>query len=247
MKDTILIGRKPVVDALESDTRLEKLWIDKDMRGELEKYIRRMSREKKVPLQYVPKQKLAALCKNANHQGLAAQLSIVEYYTVDQLLPHLFEQGKTPFLLVLDGIEDVRNLGALARSAVWFDCDAIVIPEKKSAIINSFAYKASAGAIKDIALCRESNFKDAMEYIKASGLKVVLAEANEEDHKNSVNLTEPIALVLGSESSGISKDIKSMGDAYMSIQGSGRVESLNVSVAGALLMHEIYKLRNSIK
>ncbi len=237
--DTLLIGRKPVTDALDQATKLEKIWIDKDMRGELEKLIRKLSRENKIPLQYVPKQKLSSLCGNANHQGLIAQLAIVDYYTVEELVPLLYEHGKSPFLLVLDGIEDVRNLGALARSAVWFDCDGIVLPAKKAAPINSFAYKASSGAIKDIPICREASLQKAIQYLKSSGVKILIADTENND-ANSLNYSEPIALVLGSEGTGVAREIKNEGDATISIPGSGKVESLNVSVAGAILMHQIF-------
>ena len=242
-EDSLLVGRKPVLDALEGGTRLEKLWIDKDLRGELEKQVRRLARDMKVPLQYVPKQKLASLSSNANHQGLIAQLAIVDYCTIDEWLPQLYEQGVNPFILVLDGVEDVRNLGALARSAVWFDCHAIVIPSKKSALINSFAYKSSAGAIKDIQICRESNLSAAIDYMKESGLQMVIADAKEDSKLAEPDMRQPLALILGSEGLGLSNEIYQRGDALMSIPGSGRVESLNVSVAGAILMNKIFESR----
>ena len=243
-KDKLLIGRKPVLDALEQSVRLEKLWIDKDLRGELEKHIRKMARENRTPLQYVPKQKLAALASNANHQGIVAQLAIVEYYTTDELVPLLYEQGRVPFLLVLDGIEDVRNIGALARSAVWFDCDGIVVPFKKTALINSFTYKTSAGAIKDIHICRENNLKTALEYMKASGIQLVAADMPDNSDSEKIDLNEPIALILGSEGKGVSREILSIADHTLSIPGTKRVESLNVSVAGAILMSQIYNSRH---
>ena len=243
-KDKLLVGRKPVVDALESATKLEKVWIDKDMKGELEKHMRFLCRTAKVPLQYVPKKKLALLSNNANHQGLVAQLAIVDYYSVEELLPFLYENGKTPFILVLDGIEDVRNMGALARSAVWFDCHGIIMPAKKSAMINSFAYKASAGAIKDILICRESSIVKAVEYLKNSGLQIVVADMNDSPQDIKIDLSEPLALVLGSEGQGVSKEIQDLADAKMMIPGSGRVESLNVSVAGAILMHQVFLNRS---
>jgi len=239
-KDTLIVGRKPVLDAIQSATRLEKIWIDKDIRGDFEKEIRREARLSNTPLQYVPKQKLSALSSNANHQGIVAQLAIVEYYTIDELLPLLYEQGRVPRILVLDGIEDVRNIGALARSAVWFDFDAIVIASKKSALLNSFAYKASAGAIKDIHLCREASLAKALEYMKASGLKLIAAEAGNDTSKELPGPHEPMALILGSEGKGLNPGIHKLADSLYSIPGSGRVESLNVSVAGALIMHEIF-------
>jgi len=245
-KDKLLVGRKPVIDTLESGVRIEKLWIDKELRGDFEKQIRQLARKSLVPLQYVPRKKLSMLSSNANHQGIVAQLAIVDYCTVEELLPLVFERGDIPFILVLDGVEDVRNFGALARSAVWFDCHGIVIPFKKSAMINSFAYKASAGAIKDIHICRESNLKKALEYMKASGLQVVCADSQASVQPEAATFNEPIALVLGSEGEGISKDIMELADHTISIPGSGRVESLNVSVAGAVLMSQIFNSRHAV-
>lgn len=244
-KDTLIVGRKPVMDALEAAVRLEKIWIDKDLRGDIEKSLRQLARSSNTPLQYVPKQKLSALCSNANHQGVVAQLAIVEYYSIDELLPLIYEQGRVPAILVLDGVEDVRNMGALARSAVWFDFDAIVIPAKKSALINSFAHKASAGAIKDIQICREGSLTKAVAYMKASGLKLLVAEGAAPEGDAQIAKNEPLALVLGSESQGVNNEIKKIADGFYSIPGSGRVESLNVSVAGAIIMHEIYRVRHS--
>ena len=241
MEDKLLIGRKPVFDALFDDTEIEKVWIDREIRGELEKEVRRKTQVRNIPLQYVPKQKLNSIAPKANHQGLIAQLSLVKYWDIESYLPFLYEQGKTPQVLVLDGIEDVRNIGALSRSAVWFDMDAIVVSFKRTAMINSFAYKSSAGAIKDIAICREQSLANAVSYMKSSGFQIVVADMLKEESDYTIDYEGPIALVMGSESKGVSNEVKKLANTVISIPGSGRVESLNVSVAGALCMYEIYK------
>lgn len=245
LKDTFILGRKPVIDALKSNQSLEKVWMDSGIKGELEIELRKLSRALNIPLQYVPKQKLNALTNNANHQGVIAQVSIVDYAKIDQVLPFLFESGKTPFILVLDGIEDVRNIGALSRSAVWFDIDAIVISLKNSARINSFAMKSSAGAIKDVIICRETSIVNALKFMAASGLQVLVADSNPTNQKNNVNYKEPLALVMGSEGKGVVREILQLANGIHTIQGSGKVESLNVSVAGAIVMHDIYIKRNT--
>ncbi len=242
-KDKFLIGRKPVLDALEDNTSLEKIWVDNTLKGDIESELRSKSRKSNIPLQYVPKAKLNALIKNANHQGVIAQMAHVDYLSIEDVLPHIFESGRTPFILVLDGVEDVRNIGALARSAVWFDIDAIVVSIKRSARINSFAYKSSAGAIKDINICRENSLIKAIQYLKDSGLKIVVADGNKPNSKNENIFQEPMALVLGSEEKGVVREVVELADHFISISGTRRVESLNVSVAGAILMHEIYKSR----
>lgn len=244
-KDTIIFGRKPIVDAINDGNSIEKVWIDSNLRGEIEKELRKITKIKQIPLQYVPKQKLNSLAPRANHQGLVAQMALVDYMSIDDIIPHLYENGIIPAVLVLDGIEDVRNVGALARSAVWFDFNAIVFGMKKSAMINAFAYKSSAGALKDILMCRVSNLLEAIQFMKSSGLQIITADISEESSKN-INYSEPIALVLGSEGSGPSKNIVNASDAIVTIPGSGKVESLNVSVAGAILMHSIYKKRHNL-
>ncbi len=214
------------------------------MKGDIEKEIRNLTRKNTIPLQYIPKEKLNSICGNANHQGLAAQLALVEYLTIADVLPHIYEQGKTPAILVLDGIEDVRNIGALARSAVWFGIDAIVVSIKRTARINAFAHKASAGAIKDIPICRETSMIKALQYLKESGIKLVAADVTETPNKEVLDFSEPIALIMGSEGKGIVREIRQLADAFVAIPGTGKVESLNVSVAGAVLMYDIFKARN---
>jgi len=220
--------------------------MDSAIKGELEIKLRKLTKSLNTPLQYVPKEKLAKLCENANHQGVVAQVSLVDYYRIEDVLPHLYESGKTPCVLVLDGIEDVRNIGALARSAVWFDIDAIVVSLKNSARINSFAYKASAGALKDIPLCRESSIVKSIEYMKTSGLQILVADSNEQNQNNKIKYDEPIALVMGSEGKGVVREIRKLATSIYTIPGSGKVESLNVSVAGAIMMHDIYKQKHNI-
>jgi len=190
------------------------------------------------------------MAAKAQHQGLIAQLSLVNYIDIEDLMPFIYEQGRTPALLVLDGVEDVRNIGALARSAVWFGMDAIIIGTKRSAMINSFAYKSSAGAIKDIPICRVKSITRALQFLKDSGVKLVVADGEgaqgfpkdgKEKSKTDFDYREPIALVMGSEGVGASREVKALADGMVAIPGTGRVESLNVSVAGALLMYELYK------
>jgi len=243
LSDTFIIGRKPVLDALDSNSGIEKVWIDSSIKGELEVNVRKMTKSKNIPLQYVPKEKLQSLSNQANHQGLIAQISIVDYVQIEQVLPHLYESGKTPFILVLDGIEDVRNIGALARSAVWFDVDAIVVSSKNSARINSFAMKSSAGAIKDVVICREPSIVNALKYMSSSGLQILVADSNENQKENKINYKEPLALVMGSEGKGVVREVLQLANAVFTIPGSGKVESLNVSVAGAIMMHTVFTQR----
>ncbi len=242
MKDKLIIGRKPILDGLKQGTEFEKVWISKTLKGDIEKDIRNLTREQAVPLQYVPKEKLNDISKSRLHQGVVAQLSLVNYMTVEEVIPFLYESEGTPRILVLDGIEDVRNIGALARSAVWFGFHAIVVALKRNARINSVAFKTSAGALKDIILCREVSMIKTIQMLKDSGIEIMVADGRaHDDTLDQVNKEGPIALVLGSEDKGVSREIKALSDHQVRIPGTGKVESLNVSVAGALLMAEIYK------
>ena len=229
---------------MHNGDQLEKVWIDSGLKGDIEKEVRAITREHTIPLQYIPKEKLNSICSNSNHQGIAAQLAIVQYQSIEEVLPFIYEQGKTPAILVLDGIEDVRNIGALARTAVWFGIDAIVTSLKRTARINSFAYKSSAGAIKDIPICREQSLVKSLEFLKSSGLHIAVADSHDAEDTRSVDFTEPIALVMGSESKGVVREVRQLADAIVTIPGTGKVESLNVSVAGAVLMHQIFLARH---
>lgn len=244
IKDKLLIGRKPILDALNGTTAIEKIWIDNTLKGEIEGEVRHLSRKRKIPLQYVPKAKLNSIASSSTHQGLVAQLSLVDYLTIEDVLPHIYESGETPFILALDGVEDVRNIGALARSAVWFGAHAIVISLKRTARINSFAYKSSAGAIKDITICREVSFTKALQFMKDSGLNLVIADGKRGEAISKCDFKEPTVLILGSEEKGVVREVAQMANQFVKIDGTEKVESLNVSVAGALLMHEIYKQRH---
>ncbi len=240
-KDEFLLGRKPITEALERDQKVEKVWIDRTIRGEFEKEIRFLCRSKDIPLITAPVGKLNELVKNSSHQGLVAQLSFVKYHKLENIIPFLYEQGKTPRILLLDGIEDVGNLGALARSALWFNFDAIVVPMKSSARMNGYAMKASMGALLEMMVCREKSILGAVEFLQASGVKVFAACMNG-NPINSENFTGPVALVLGSEENGIHQAVELKCDERVAISGQqDKMESLNVSVAGAILMHEVFK------
>lgn len=241
MKDEFLSGRKPVVDALVGNKSIEKIWIDRAIKGELEIEIRKKAKEGEIPLLYVAKEKLNKLVSGANHQGLVAQVGLVEYQNIEDILPHVFEKGETPRFLILDKVEDVRNVGAIARSAVWFGFHAIIYPQKESARINAITIKTSAGALLEIPVCRVKSLVNTISFLKESGITIFGTEMQGKSiHKHNFDL--PMAVVMGSEESGISKGVKKLVDDIISIPGTGNVESLNVSVAAAITMYEISKL-----
>lgn len=240
MKDEYLVGRKPILDSINQGKTIEKIWLDVTIKGELEIEIRKLSKAKRIPLVKVPKEKLKRLVNRTNHQGLVAQISPIQYQSITDLLPFLFEQGETPRLLILDRVEDVRNFGAIARSAVWFGFQAIIIPQKESARVNTISMKTSAGALTNIHVCREHSLVNTIEYLMDSGITCFAADMDGESEISDTK-GQPLALIVGSEEKGVAPSLLKKADKIMTIPGTGQVESLNVSVAAAILMYELSK------
>ena len=240
-KDEFLIGRKPVSEALAKAQDIEKVWIEQSVRGDYEREIRRACRSLGIPLITAPESKMNNLVKKSNHQGIVAQLSFVKYHKVADIIPFIFEKGEIPRIILLDGIEDVRNIGAIARSAHWFGFQAMVVPMKESARLNAFAMKASMGALPQMFVCREKSMVTAVETMQSSGLKV-FAGMMEGKTFTEVDLSGPIGIVVGSEESGISTGVQRKCDESIAIGGNAKnIESLNVSVAAGILMNEVFK------
>lgn len=240
-KDEFLIGRKPVSEALEKSQDIEKVWIEQSIRGEYEKEIRFACRSQGIPLITAPESKLNTLVRKSNHQGIVAQLSFVKYHKVADIIPFIFEKGEIPRIILLDGVEDVRNIGAIARSAHWFGFHAIVVPMKESARLNAFAMKASMGALPQMLICREKSMISAIETMQESGMKVFAGMMAGKTF-TEVDLSGPVGIVLGSEEKGISKGVEKQCDDSIAIAGiQENMESLNVSVAAGILMNEVFK------
>lgn len=240
-KDEFLIGRKPVSEALAKAQDIEKVWIEQSIRGDYEKEIRKACRSLGIPLITAPESKLNLLVRKSNHQGIVAQLSFVKYHKIADIIPFIFEKGEIPRIILLDGIEDVRNIGAIARSAHWFGFQALVVPMKESARLNAFAMKASMGALPQMIVCREKSMVSAVETMQSSGLKV-FAGMMEGKSFTEVDLSGPIGIVVGSEESGISKGVERNCTESIAIPGiPENMESLNVSVAAGILMSEVFK------
>ncbi len=243
VKDQFIVGRNPILDALKAKKNIEKVWIDKGIRGPFEKELRFLCREAEVQLQVVPKEKLDYISRIKAHQGVAAQISHIEYYDLDDVVQWCYEQGKAPFILMTEGIEDVRNFGALARTALWFGAHAMVVPLKGGARINAGAIKSSAGALLKLRVCKVASLSKAIQQLKGQGLNIIAADMNgTNDLANSIDINQGLALIMGSEGKGISSNTRKLVDHTVSIPGKEQMESLNVSVATGILMHDIYKL-----
>jgi 23S rRNA (guanosine2251-2'-O)-methyltransferase len=246
-----IFGRQPVIEAFKAGKRFDKILFQKNIAGEGIKEIFHFTKETETPTQTVPKEKLEAVVKKyskfkeANHQGVVGFLSIIDYYSLDDVLHAVYAKGETPLLIVLDGITDVGNFGAIARSAECLGAHALVIPSTGSAQINAEAMKASAGALNKILVCREKSLVTAIKFLKANGLRIFGTDMKEATEISKADFSVPCAIVLGSEGEGVSKDILKLCDERVKILMTGTTESLNVSVSAGIILYQINKARAS--
>ena len=237
-----IIGIRPVIEAINSGKSFSKIFFKRGLKGELFHECFKLVRQNKIPFQYVPNEKLNQYSRS-NHQGVVALTSQIHYHDISQLIPTLYESGKDPFILVLDGITDIRNFGGISRSAEAAGVDAIVIGTKKSAIVNSDALKTSAGALNRIPVCREENIEGAIQFLKDSGIKIIGASEKANTIYTEATYSGPVALVMGAEDSGISGAILNEIDELVKIPMQGDIASLNVGVACGIILFEILRVR----
>ena len=241
----IIYGRKLVREALENNENIDKVLVDKDLRGADEIRIRRLCTEKRIPFKAVPIQKLDRLSRE-NHQGVIAVIAPIQFQELEDVIPHIYDRGRMPYILVLDRITDVRNLAAIARSAEIFDVDAILFSSKNSAEINALTIKISAGALLRIPVCRVHSIIQALEYLKDSGIRICCSVLNAEKKLYEMNFNEPIAVVIGSEDQGASREVIQESSESFTIPQIGETESLNASVAAGVILYEMAKQRKTI-
>lgn len=238
----LIYGRHPVVDAIKGGTNMEKVLLQQGTVGDFEKEIRQLCRQHDVPLQIVPKERMNREGRG-NHQGVIGIMSLISYYRIADVLPGIFEQSATPLLLLLDGVTDVRNLGAIARSADCCGVHAIIMAQKNSAQINADAIKTSAGALTRIPVCREPNLMKAIEYLQASGIHLFVSSLDATEPLHQIDLTVPLALVIGAEGTGVSPAVAVHADSLFVIPQKPGTESFNVSVAAGIMLYETMRQR----
>ena len=241
-KDQYIFGIRAVIEAIQSGKEIDKLLIKKDINGELINELFALIKERHLVVQRVPVEKINRITRK-NHQGVVAFLSAVTYYNIEEVVPVLFEEGINPFLIVLDGITDVRNFGAIARTCDCAGVNAIIIPERNSVSVNADAIKTSAGALNYVPVCREKHLVNVVKFLKRSGSRVVGASEKSSVNYTLVDYTGPVALILGAEDKGISNDLLKLCDEFVSIPEFGNINSLNVSVAGGVMMYEVVRQR----
>ncbi len=242
--ENFIYGIRPVIEAVESGKEIEKLLIQKALRSELHHELMKLVAERSIPYQFVPVQKLNRVTRK-NHQGVVAFVSLIAYQKIEYVLPMIFEEGRIPLILMLDGVTDVRNLGAIARTAECAGVDALVIAEKGSAQVNPDAMKTSAGALNKIPVCREKSLKQACVFLKNSGLKMIAASEKSSTPYYMSNMRDPLGIIMGSEEKGVGSNLQQICDETVSIPMTGEIQSLNVSVAAGILIFEAAKQRIS--
>lgn len=241
-KNDYIFGLRAISEALEAGKEIDKVMIRKELGGELARELLAKLREYDVPVQRVPLEKLNRITMK-NHQGAIAILSPVGYQRLDMLIPSLFEEGVTPAVMILDGLTDIRNFGAIARTAECAGFHTVVIPDRCSVSVNADAVKTSAGALLHLPVCRVRSLTEAVRYLQDCGLKVVGATEKGASLYTDVDYTVPVAVVMGAEDTGISPEVLRMCDSLAAIPICGSVGSLNVSVAAGVMMYETVRQR----
>ena len=239
----MIFGTRAVIEAVQAGKDVDKILIRNDLQNDLSRELFRIVKGTNIPIQRVPQEKLDRLTRK-NHQGVIAFISAVTYRKLEDIVPTLYEEGKNPLIVLLDGVTDVRNFGAIARTCECAGVNAIVIPAHNSVSVNADAVKTSAGALLTLPVCKEASITEAIRFLKNCGYKVTAATEKVKNAYTTVDYTMPVALVLGGEDRGISMDNLRICDEMVNIPVTGSIASLNVSAAAAVLLYEVVRQRS---
>lgn len=240
---TNIFGLRAIIEAIESGSTINKIYLQKGLRGELFYELNKLIKSENLTTSIVPVEKLDRLSKNSNHQGAVAQISPVEFYDLEQLIEKTIESGATPLFLLLDQLSDVRNFGAIIRTAECTGVHGIIIQKNGSAPVNAETIKTSAGAAFKIPICKVDHIKDALFLLQASDIKTVAATEKTESSVYDIDLNQPMAIVMGSENKGVNPSILKMVDYKAKLPLLGEIASLNVSVACGAFLYETVRQR----
>lgn len=244
-KSQLIFGIRPLIEAVKSGKEIEKVLIQVGLKGENFGELKHLLNEKNIPSQYVPLEKLNRVTPK-NHQGIIAFVAPISFADIENIIPEVYEKGKQPFILILDRITDVRNFGAIVRTAECAGVHAIIIPSRGSALINADALKTSAGALFKMPVCRVDNLKAIIDYLKESGLSIIACTEKTDQLHDTVNYAKPVAIIMGSEEDGISGEYLKRADFKAKIPLMGTIGSLNVSVAAGVILFEAVRQRLKI-
>ena len=242
-ENEMIFGIRAIIEAIESDKEIDKIILKKDLQSELSHELFEVLRSHPlIQVQRVPLERINKYTRK-NHQGAIAFISSTHYQRVEDLVQNIFEEGKDPFFIILDGVTDVRNFGAIARTCECAGVDAIVIPFRGSVSVGADAIKTSAGALHTLPVCKEKNLVQTVKYLKSSGVRVVAATEKGDKVYTDTNLTGPLAIVMGAEDTGVSPEIIRLCDDLVKIPINGKISSLNVSVAAGVMIYESIRQR----
>lgn len=241
----MIFGIRAVIEAVEAGRDIDKVIVKRELSGELFMELQEQLRRHEIPTQRVPVERIDRITRK-NHQGVVAFTSAVTYQKLEQIVPLLYEEGKVPLIVVLDGLTDVRNFGAIARTCEVAGVNAIVIPSKGSVTVNADAVKTSAGALHSIPVCREKSLREAIVFLRESGVKVVAATEKAASYYTDIDFTVPAAIIMGAEDAGIAPEHLRLSDELVKIPQEGTIQSLNVSVAAGVLIYEAVRQRRQI-
>jgi 23S rRNA (guanosine2251-2'-O)-methyltransferase len=236
----MIYGTRAVIEAIAAGKDIDKIMIQSGLSNDLIKELIATARNNSIPIAFVPAEKLKRM-SSKNHQGVICLLSAVTYASLDNLIFKAYNEGREPFFLILDRITDVRNFGAIVRTGECAGIDGIIIPEKGNAPITGDAMKTSAGALNHVPICREKDLKKTVQLLHDNGIRVIACTEKTEKNIYQLNLSGPIAIVMGSEEDGISDPLLRLADELASIPLKGKIESLNVSVAAGIALYEVVR------
>lgn len=242
----MVFGIRAVIEAIKSGKEIESLYLQRGLTGGIFQELRSLLKEQGLGFQLVPVEKLNRITPK-NHQGVVAFISPITYHKIEDIIPEIYEKGETPLILILDGITDVRNMGAIARTAECAGVHAIIVPSKGSAQINPDAIKTSAGALYKIPVCRHDSLLKTAKFLQESGLQLVACTEKTNDYLYKPDYSAPTAVIMGSEEDGISSELIRISDHLAKIPMYGEIESLNVSVSAGILLYEAVRQRLSSK
>lgn len=241
----LIFGIRAVIEAITAGKEIEKCLIKNGLKGALFQELFSHIKNHNIPFQFVPIEKINSISRK-NHQGVLAFLSEIEYQLIEEIVPALFETGKVPLLLVLDQVTDVRNLGSIARTAECAGVDAVIIPQRGSAMITPDAIKTSAGALYNLNICRVPNLLKTVQFLKESGISIIATNEREKVPYHDADYTMPLAIVMGSEEKGIDHSIMAQANSAVMIPLQGKTGSLNVSVATGIILFEVVRQRGEM-
>lgn len=241
-ENEMIFGIRAVIEAIQADKEIDKILVKRELQGDLGKELFAALKGREIAVQRVPVERLDRVTRK-NHQGVIAFMSAITYHNLEDIIPFVFEQGKDPFIVLLDGVTDVRNFGAIARTCECAGVDAIVIPAKGSVTVNADAMKTSAGALNVLPVCKEKSINQAIRFLQQSGVKVFAATEKAIENYTAISFEGPVAIVMGAEDTGVSSENLRICDQMIKIPQFGTIGSLNVSVASSVIIYEVVRQR----